>query len=95
MINHETDLSPEANEFFASIDFMTGVNSGEGAMNIHPFAGVYNTFDFALTREQFERSAVPEAAKIMYGDRVPDVVVDMIIHKYTNWTDPEDTDSIR
>ena len=95
IISHETVLSAESKEMFASLDFMTGITSGEGAMNIHPFVGVFNTFDFALSREEFEQMSVPEAARILFGDNVPDVVVDMIIHKYTNWTNPEDIDNIR
>ena len=95
IIKHETVLSKESRDMFASVDFITGITSGEGAMNIHPFTGVFNTFDFALTREEFEQQSVPEAARIMFGDHVPKVVVDMIIHKYTNWSNPDDTDNIR
>ena len=95
IISHDSVLSQESKDMFASVDFMTGITSGEGAMNIHPFAGVFNTFDFALTREEFEHQSVPEAARIMFGDNVPEIVADMIIHEYTNWSNPEDIDNIR
>ena len=95
IISHDSELSSEAKEFFSSLDFMTGITSGEGAMNIHPFVGVWNTFEFAPSREEFEEKLIPEAVKIMYGDNVPNVVIDMIIHKYTNWTDPDSVEHVR
>ena len=95
IISHDPELSTEAKDFFSSLDFMTGITSGEGAMNIHPFVGVWNTFDFAPSRDDFEEKLVPEAAKIVYGDNVQRVVTDMIIHKYTNWTDPEAIEHVR
>ena len=95
IINHETVLSAEAKHFFSSIDFMTGITSGEGTMNIHLFAGVHDTENFALTREQFEQDAIPKAAKLMYGDNIPEVVFDMLIHKYTDWANPDDINNIR
>ena len=95
IISHNSELSSEAKEFFSSLDFMTGITSGEGAMNIHPFVGVWNTFDFAPSKEEFERKLVPEAARIMYGDNFPSVVADMIAHKYTNWTNPDAVKHVR
>ena len=95
IISHDSKLSSEAKEFFSSLDFMTGITSGEGAMNIHPFVGVWNTFDFAPSKKEFEAKLVPEAARIMYGDDLPIVATDMIIQKYTNWTDPEAVEHVR
>ena len=74
---------------------MTGITSGEGAMNIHPFAGVWNTFEFSPSREEFEQRLIPEAARIMYGEFVPDVIIDMIKHKYTNWSNPNTIENVR
>ena len=95
IISHDSELSSDAKELFSSLDFMTGITSGEGAMNIHPSVGVWKGFDFAPSKEEFETKLIPEAVKIMYGDNVPNVVIDMIIHKYTNWTDPDAVESVR
>ena len=95
VVNHSPDLSDEQREFFASIDFMTGRTAQEGGMNMASFVGVYDTENFALTREQFEKETVPKAAKLMYGDDVPEVVHDMIIDKYTDWSNPDSVASIR
>ena len=95
VIQHSSNLSPEAKELFASIDFMTGLTSEEGGMNVSPFVGVYDTENFAPSREEFEKTIIPRVAKLMYGEDVPDFVYDMIIHEYTNWTNPNDIASIR
>ena len=95
IICHDSELPTDAKDFFSSLDFMTGITSGEGAMNIHPFVGVWNTFDFAPSKEEFERKLVPEAAKIMYGDNFPKLVTDMIVHKYANWTNPDAVEHVR
>ena len=95
IINHKTALSEEAASMLSSIDFMTGVTSGEGALNIGGFVGIHDSENFALTKEEFEGAAIPTAAKLVYGDNVPDVVTDMMIHKYRNWTNPSDINNIR
>ena len=95
VISHVSNLTPEAKEFFASIDFMTGVTSGEGAMNVSPFVGIRDAENFALSRQEFEKTTVPTVAKLMYGDNVPELVNDIIIHKYTNWTNSNHIASIR
>ena len=95
IINHKTALSEAAASMFSSIDFMTGVTSGEGTMNIGGFVGINDSENFALTKEEFEGTAIPIAAKLVYGDNVPDVITDMIIHKYSNWTNPSDINNIR
>ena len=64
-------------------------------MNIHPIVSVWNTFDFAPSKCEFEKKLVPEAAKIMYGDNIPSYVTDMIFHKYTTWTDPGAIEHVR
>ena len=95
IVNHKTALSDAAISMFSSIDFMTGVTSGEGSMNIGGSVGIYDSENFALTKEEFEGTAVPTAAKLVYGNNVQDVITDMIIHKYRNWTNPSDINSIR
>ena len=95
VINIDSELSADAKDFFASLDFMTGLVSGEGGIIIHPFAGVWNTFEFSPSRDEFENKLIPEAVKIMFGEHVPDVVKDMIKHKYTNWSNPDATESVR
>ena len=95
VVHPSSELSTDAKEFFASLDFMTGITAEEGAMNIGAFVGVFDSENFALTRQQFEKETVPEVAKLMYGEDVPDIVYDMIIHKYTNWSNPDSIESIR
>ena len=94
IINPKTALSEAATSMFSSIDFMTGVTSGEGTMNIGGFVGINDSENFALTKEEFEGTAIPTAAKLVYGDNVPDIITDMIIHKYRNWTNPSDINNI-
>ena len=95
IINHKTALSDAAISMFSSIDFMTGVTSGEGSMNIGGFVGINDSENFALTKEEFEQTVIPKAARLIYGDNVPDVISDMITHKYSNWTNPSDINNIR
>ena len=95
IVNHKTTLSDAAIGMFSSVDFMTGVTSGEGFMNIGGFVGINDSENFSLTQEEFEGTAISTAAKLVYGDNVPDVITDMIIHKYRNWTNPSDINNIR
>ena len=95
VMNAASTLNPEVKEFFASIDFMTGITTGEGGMNNLVFAGIPDTENFAPSREEFEREIVPKATKLMYGESVPSVVSDIIVHKYTNWENPNDKNNIR
>ena len=95
VINDISVVSPEVKEWFASLDFMTGVTSGEGAMNLDPFAGVDDAENFAPSRAEFVKEIVPLIAKSMYGENVPELISDMIVDKYTNWTNPDDITNIR
>ena len=56
LVCHKSELSQEAKEFFSTIDFMAGITSGEGAMNIQPLFGVYHMHDFAPAKEEFEKT---------------------------------------
>ena len=68
IINHRSALSEAAASMFSSIDFMTEVTSGEGTMNIGGFVGINDSENFALTKEELEGTAIPIAAKLVYGD---------------------------
>ena len=87
IINKETSLDQDHAEVFASLDFMTGIVSGEGVMNVGPFVGVKDSERFTVSRDDFVKKMVPEVANLMFGDDIPDVVTDLIIHKYSNWSD--------
>ena len=54
IINKETVLDQEVAGSFASLDFMTGLVSGEGIMNVGPFVGVKDSERFMMSRDEFE-----------------------------------------
>ena len=95
VVSDDSALSADAKQFFSSLDFRTGITSGDGVMNIHPFVGVWNTFNFSPSKDGFDQKFITKAAEIMFGDHIPDVVTDMIKHKYTNWSNPEAIDNVR
>ena len=95
ILNGLTDPSSESLAFFASIDLMTGIVSNEGGMMASPCVDINDPEKFAPTAEELEEIIVPGVTKLMYGDDASDVISDMIIAEYKNWTDPDDVQNIR
>ena len=86
------DLSPERN-FFRSLDFLTGVNSLEGALLSQYFAfelNLTNPEDITISREQFEDIFIPSALTTVLGSNVPQAAVKAAIFEYTDWSNPDD-----
>ena len=60
---------------FASLDFMTGIVSGEVIMNVGPFVGVKDSELFMMSRDEFEKTIVPQVLSLMFGDETSDVLI--------------------
>ena len=95
IIKEETSLDPGVVDFFASLDFMTGIVSGEGVMSVGPFVGVKDSEHFTVSKDEFEKKIVPEVANLMFGDGISNVVTDLVIHEYSIWSDPESAENSR
>ena len=86
------DSSPERN-FFSSLDFLTGVNSLEGALLVQFFAielNLTNPEDITISRQQFEDIFIPSALTTVFGPTVPQAAIKAAIFEYTDWSNPDD-----
>ena len=75
------EMSRNRSEFFASLDFLTGINAAEGAFMMDSMVGPNKTY--------FEDHLVPTAIQISLGPNIPDTVTDIVLQTYTDWENPE------
>ncbi|XP_052767018.1 carboxylesterase 3-like [Mya arenaria] len=94
LIHGDSDIAKERRNNFANLDFMTGLMSGEGLMNIASFCGVNDTLGFSLTQEQLENEEIPKISKIMFGENASETINKLLIAEYTNWKDPSNIDVV-
>ena len=90
--------SSKERECLGSLDFMTGVNSLEGALLVGYFAMVLNVSspeDIKVSRNSFENMFVPDALTAVFGSEISPAATKATIFEYTNWTDPNNQDIYR
>ena len=81
--------------FFGSLDFMTGVNSLEGALLVGFFAmqlNVSSPEDIHITRDNFKNIFIPSALSIVFGPLVTAEATRATIFEYTDWKNPNNDD---
>ena len=84
-------FSPER-ELFGSLDFLTGVNSLEGALLVEYFAlelNLTNPEDITISRDEFENIFIPSALTTVFGPAVSQAAFKAAVFEYTDWSDPE------
>ena len=96
----DTDSGTFLNDssFFSTVDFLTGVTAEEGAGFMHPSAGISDDPEhFEPSRTNFVDTLIPMALQLTFslGAHVPEVIKDLVVHEYTDWTDPEHMEKIR
>ena len=87
--------SSAVRKFFGSLDFMTGVNSLEGALLISYFAmqmNVTSPEDIHITRDNFENIFIPDALSAVFGPVVTAEATRATIFEYTDWENPNNDD---
>ncbi|XP_060598368.1 cholinesterase 1-like [Ruditapes philippinarum] len=86
-------------EFFSEVDFLSGVQSKEGAGVITKIAEQYKGFgiDIAkgISRSIFENQFVPSMLLQMYGASASPVLKEAVIQQYIDWSRPDDAELIR
>ena len=87
-INGDSKLSPADLDVFTSVDFMCGVNAGEGLAIINPFLGIENPEHFELN-QTLEKQLSSMVLQYELGESIPEVVKGIVSHGYTDWTEPD------
>lgn len=85
-----SEISAKNREVFASVDLLMGMNIDEGLLALGPIIGVFDVENFEPNRTYFEETLLPFILPYQLGADFPEVVKDIIVHEYTDWSDPED-----
>lgn len=88
-------LLSERSPFFGTLDFLTGINAAEGALMMGPLAGIADPEQFEPNRTYLEGDLIPTALSFVFGKDIPQVMLDLFIHEYKVWADPENMEKIR
>ncbi|WAQ93523.1 CEL-like protein [Mya arenaria] len=91
-----------ARNLFSSVDFLTGINDFDGAIQITSIwpsiLGYTNIDNFTLTQEKFSKVVVPitvSAAQPSVNNETADVLGRLMDFMYTDWSRPDDSDAVR
>jgi carboxylesterase type B len=84
-------------EFFRSIIFMNGINAAEGAVFTIMHANPLDVDSFKVTREEMNNVVMPAAAALAFSFNrtVTDALKQLLLFEYTDWTNPDDPNTIR
>ena len=95
-------VSFEARQFFQSLDILTGVNNGEGAMYVSTIwryiLNETNIDNLTTTVSDFETKIVPRILSIVMSPprgESTDVVNKALVFEYVDWDDPKDNNRMR
>ena len=91
----DSEISKGGRDVLASLDFMSGINAEEGLSAISPVVGIEEPDNFEPNRTLFEEELIPMILPYELGEEVPDIVKDLIIHEYTDWKEPENSEKRR
>ncbi|XP_060601718.1 neuroligin-2-like [Ruditapes philippinarum] len=90
---------PSGLDFFSEVDFLSGVQSKDGAFDINRRAEQYKQFGIDLangvSRSTFESKIVPSMLSEVYGSTEPPVLKQAVIQQYIDWSRPDDATLIR
>ena len=90
-----TKVDQGVTPFFGTVDFLTGINTAEGAAVMGAFTGLSDPEAFKPNRTYFEGEIVQKALSFVLGNSIPQVIQDLIVHEYTEWEDTENMEKIR
>ena len=95
LLTGDSDTSADDRAFFASLDFLSGINAQEGLASMNtPVAGVADMNQFEPNRTLFEEMLLFMLPYELGAD-VPKLVKDLIVHEYTDWSNPENIEKRR
>ena len=91
-VNFASLRDENSKQFFSSLDYLGGINSYEGLLEIPMFMnelGLKDFNNFAINQTTFENDWIPMNLQSLYGfDRYfPDKVKMMVAFAYTDWPD--------
>ncbi|KAL4219875.1 Neuroligin-2 [Mactra antiquata] len=80
-------------EFYRSLDVINGFNSHEGFLIVEVFLANLAP-DFLITRDQMKAMLQPILGMLL-GIHLDESVVELIMHEYTNWSNPVSKEDVR
>ncbi|KAL4234464.1 Carboxylesterase 5A [Mactra antiquata] len=81
-------------EFYRSLDVMNGFNEYEGLTITDIFFSYLHEKDYLISRDEM-RELMTSSLGWLAGTETDDSVIEMTLHEYTNWTDPEAKENVR
>lgn len=95
LLTGNSDVSSRDREFFSTLDFMSGNCAEEGVLMLSPLFGVEDPENFYPNRTYFEQKLLPFTMPLFLGTELPEVLIKILAHEYTDWNDPENTEKRR
>ncbi|KAL4232580.1 acetylcholinesterase [Mactra antiquata] len=96
---HDTSMKKHQLQFFHGLDFLSGVNSMEGASVFDSYSEEFSSLGINVTeglpRDLFKGVFVPFVLRAMYGPNVSNPLKQSVIHKYSTWPNPDDPINVR
>lgn len=95
MLQPTSAVAHSGHTFFSTVDFLAGITSEEGHLLVSPYTGVSDPENFQPNITEFETVLVPLALKLAFGPAVHELVENLTVAEYTDWSNPEHFASIR
>ncbi|KAL4218404.1 hypothetical protein ACF0H5_023140 [Mactra antiquata] len=96
---HKAALTDDVEElnFFRSINLINGINEAEGAFYLMSYGAMDQLEDLQISREQMNNEIIPSLFSMVFGFNraLPEVVKNMLISEYTDWTGQNDPLKLR
>ena len=91
----DSEKSAAGRAFFSSVDFLGGIDVEEGIMLFSFLMGIMDPQNFEPNRTYYEEYLIPKVLSFVFGEDAPQPIKDLVVHEYTDWTDPENMEKRR
>ena len=95
ILNGNSEITSKGRGFFSTVDFLSGIDAEEGIQMLAPFLGGTSPETFNPSREYYEQALIPAMVSFALGSDAPEVIKDLLVHEYTDWSDPENAEKRR
>ena len=95
VLNGDSEKTSKGRDFFSTVDFLSGIDAEEGIQMLPVVLGGANPEKFKPSREVYEKELIPAAVSFALGNDAPDVIKDLLVHEYTDWSEPENDEKRR
>ena len=95
MLSSNNQTFTGGQEFFQSLNFLSGVTSMESTGHALLLSGTKDVDHFSIAQEHFDKTLIPFVLKQLFNNKTPDTILDIVRAEYRDWNEQANQTAIR